>query len=1539
VPCGERPGEGNRVPRNSEEFRAAGARGPIRFALLLSSFVILNSSFLLAGWVAENSTELTTQGDWNGDGNPDLLVLDRDTGSLRVGLANGTAIDWQEPIPTGVENATSIAFGQFTYAGLPKVGLAVTSPLLNRVQVIHPLIAEPQALVMQGLGPNALVSMQGGPAVGGNLIAASTLNAEPTPWHLTQIGSTDSTPGDALLERGNEIASDFYGFIARQQPVESFRLHQFSAGALYPQAQKTAPGVPAGADWVTGQFTATVSKREYLFWQSGQTILHVRTFDQAAAPPDFNAGVNFDLGQVIDEVAVLTGTTPPRLLVIFGGGTSAGVFDFDGVNAPVLAHTLTPEPGQTFRNALAANGGDFHLLSGALGSPTSDSARRWRRQGNGNYIADPASAMPVLRPGSRRTNLLLYVGEPFVDDNARLVSSLNARDWTTAANGVPQMIQATAEIFQNSTDGLGQSQGISLGKSSTPATHSLPSQYADDVSISIFAPPVGTSAPSLHFNPAPGRYAAPVNVALVSDAPSSQIQYRLGATGAWQNYNPDTRIAMTSGEIVQAYATGTDGQQGAIITGEYIIGSSSAAPTTLAATDITTTSATLRGTVDPNGVAATAAFDYGTTAALGTSTSAQSVGSGTAAVPVSQSITGLLPHTTYHFRINATTNEGTNLGTKRTFITANSQPVIADASFNGTEDLSFNANITGTDADNDTLTFTQLSAPAHGLLYLYPGGTFFYTPALNFHGTDSFQVTGKDDFGGEDIATITVNIAPVNDLPIALGQNLSAPGSAPVPITLTATDVDNDPLIWEIVTQPAYGSLTGTPPSIVYTPDSLLYPGVDSFTFRVKDAANVFSAPARVTITDSNLPIVQPTISGTAALAIPKSSISPWINFTVGPVAHLATIAVTAESNNPTLLPVSGIEFEGTGPVRRMRLKPVCGLTGQVVITLTATRGALSATTDFSVNVVEGQGAGIIGIGYTHPPVGYNYNESNARDVSADGSVIASYGPSRWTEQGGIENLDPSGTYSDFRPYAISADGGVIVGEGQSALNPYSNRGVLWDHGVYTRLPESSIPLDVSGDGSLVVGLRETIFYNSQGQPGGVGFLPIKWTQAGGMVDLPLNPGAGNGMARGVSADGSLIVGGFENALVWQTSGGPPLVLPALPDSIQRCTATAVSADGSIIVGSATTANGNNPVAVRWLRDSSTGSYSIEMLTSTTDTEARSVSADGSRIVGYNNTEGPWIWDAIHGMRLLRNVLIDAGVDVNAWGQVVEANAISADGRYVVGVGAHADGFFEGYRIELPHDPATPVISPIANLSTAEITPTPAIPFTLTDVDTNPACLELSAESSNPGLVPVANIVFSGSGASRTVTVTPAPGQSGLALIVITVNDGFSTSMEEFELNVTPSNPYNAWRLLHFGAIGSTGNAELTGDPDNDGRINLEEFAFGLDPRSGADDPVMFANGVVTQRGDPLPLATGPPNDPPFMAVFCRRVDWQAAGLSYTVLFSANLIDKVPSSTLPDVLATDGEIEVVGILYPAAIEVGGQNVVPKFFQVQITKNP
>jgi hypothetical protein len=61
----------------------------------------------------------------------------------------------------------------------------------------------------------------------------------------------------------------------------------------------------------------------------------------------------------------------------------------------------------------------------------------------------------------------------------------------------------------------------------------------------------------------------------------------------------------------------------------------------------------------------------------------------------------------------------------------------------------------------------------------------------------------------------------------------------------------------------------------------------------------------------------------------------------------------------------------------------------------------------------------------------------------------------------------------------------------------------------------------------------------------------------------------------------------------------------------------------------------------------------------------------------------------------------------------------------------------------------------------------------------------LSGGSSNTTVVPVSNIVFGGSGASRTVTVTPASGQSGVLTITVSVGDGAATTDTAFELRVT----------------------------------------------------------------------------------------------------------------------------------------------------------
>lgn len=90
-------------------------------------------------------------------------------------------------------------------------------------------------------------------------------------------------------------------------------------------------------------------------------------------------------------------------------------------------------------------------------------------------------------------------------------------------------------------------------------------------------------------------------------------------------------------------------------------------------TGITGTTATLTGTVNPRNLQAAVAFEYGLTNTYGSQVTAdQSPINGSANQAVSASITGLLPATTYHYRVIATNSNGTSFGSDRTFITAQS---------------------------------------------------------------------------------------------------------------------------------------------------------------------------------------------------------------------------------------------------------------------------------------------------------------------------------------------------------------------------------------------------------------------------------------------------------------------------------------------------------------------------------------------------------------------------------------------------------------------------------------------------------------------------------------------------------------------------------------------------------------------------------------------------------------------------------------------------------------------------------------------------
>lgn len=91
---------------------------------------------------------------------------------------------------------------------------------------------------------------------------------------------------------------------------------------------------------------------------------------------------------------------------------------------------------------------------------------------------------------------------------------------------------------------------------------------------------------------------------------------------------------------------------------------------TAAASELTSSSATLHGTVDPEGLAISAcAFEYGTSASYGTRVACASTPSGTSPVPVSAALSGLKPGKLYDFRLLATSSAGTTKSANATFKT------------------------------------------------------------------------------------------------------------------------------------------------------------------------------------------------------------------------------------------------------------------------------------------------------------------------------------------------------------------------------------------------------------------------------------------------------------------------------------------------------------------------------------------------------------------------------------------------------------------------------------------------------------------------------------------------------------------------------------------------------------------------------------------------------------------------------------------------------------------------------------------------------
>jgi Ca2+-binding RTX toxin-like protein len=115
-----------------------------------------------------------------------------------------------------------------------------------------------------------------------------------------------------------------------------------------------------------------------------------------------------------------------------------------------------------------------------------------------------------------------------------------------------------------------------------------------------------------------------------------------------------------------------------------------------------------------------------------------------------------------------------------------------------------------------------------------------------------------------------------------------------------------------------------------------------------------------------------------------------------------------------------------------------------------------------------------------------------------------------------------------------------------------------------------------------------------------------------------------------------------------------------------------------------------------------------------------------------------------------------------------------------------------------------PTISALADQAITEDSATNPLAFTIGDLDTAVATLALSALSSNRALLPPANIVFGGSGASRTVKLTPVANGNGTADVTIRVSDGGRVTSETLRLVVSPVPDPTLLRVRKVGNGGGT---------------------------------------------------------------------------------------------------------------------------------------
>ena len=187
----------------------------------------------------------------------------------------------------------------------------------------------------------------------------------------------------------------------------------------------------------------------------------------------------------------------------------------------------------------------------------------------------------------------------------------------------------------------------------------------------------------------------------------------------------------------------------------------------------------------------------------------------------------------------------------------NDPPLALDSLFQAVEDTSFQTTFQASDVDSASLTFAIVTNGSKGTATLVNAktGAFAYAPNPDANGRDVLEFQVSDGQLTSPVTTFTIDIAPVNDEPLAKVGVLAVVAGASANGTLVALDVDSSTLTYAVVANGTRGTATITNTATgayTYSANSGTS-GTDTFTFTASDG-QATSNVATVTVAIASMP-------------------------------------------------------------------------------------------------------------------------------------------------------------------------------------------------------------------------------------------------------------------------------------------------------------------------------------------------------------------------------------------------------------------------------------------------------------------------------------------------------------------------------------------------------------------------------------------------------------------------------------------------------------------------------------------------------------